>query len=97
MLILGNINSCVNHSKSPLKVFDTVWNPRVTLCDCNLVLNKPNGNTKGADANVADFVTDENLESVVTFAKDFTKKAGAVIAIRGAIDIVTDSKKAYCI
>ena len=56
-----------------------------------------NGTTKGVDANVADKVTEENLDEVVAFAKAFAKKTGAVIAITGAIDIVADSSKAYCI
>ena len=55
------------------------------------------GTTKGVDADVADKVTEENLEDVIAFAKAFAEKTGAVIAITGAIDIVADSKKAYCI
>lgn len=55
------------------------------------------GNTKGVDADVADSVTEETLSQAVDFAKDFAKKTGAVIAVTGAIDIVTDGKKAYCI
>lgn len=55
------------------------------------------GTTKGVDADVADSVTEETLEDVVAFAKTFAEKTGAVIAITGAIDIVADSKKAYCI
>ena len=55
------------------------------------------GSTKGVDADVADKVTEENLEQAVSFAKDFSKKTGAVIAITGAIDIVADKDKAFCI
>ncbi len=55
------------------------------------------GTTKGVDADVADRVTEENLDDVVAFAKAFAAKTGAVIAITGAIDIVADSEKAYCI
>ena len=55
------------------------------------------GSTKGVDADVADKVTEQNLDEVVSFAKAFAKKTGAVIAITGAIDIVADDKKAYCI
>lgn len=55
------------------------------------------GTTQGVDANVADKVTDENLDSAVAFAKAFSKKTGAVIAITGAIDIVCDGEKAYII
>lgn len=56
-----------------------------------------NGTTKGVDADVADKVTEENLDDVIAFAKAFAEKTGAVIAITGAIDIVADSKTAYCI
>ena len=55
------------------------------------------GTTKGVDADVADRVTEENLDEVVRFAKSFAAKAGAVIAITGAIDIVADSNTAYII
>ena len=55
------------------------------------------GTTKGVDADVADKVTEENLDDVIAFAKAFAKKTGAVIAITGAIDIVADSQRACCI
>ncbi len=53
--------------------------------------------TKGVDADVADKVTRENLSKAVAFAKEFAARTGAVVVITGAIDIVADSKKAYCI
>ncbi len=55
------------------------------------------GTTKGVDADVADRVTEENLDGAVAFAKDFAKRTGAVIAITGAIDIVADGERAFCI
>ncbi|MBQ1410519.1 MAG: hydroxyethylthiazole kinase [Oscillospiraceae bacterium] len=55
------------------------------------------GNTKGVDANVADKVTEENLNEALGFAKNFARKSGAVLAITGAIDLVTDGTTAYCI
>ena len=55
------------------------------------------GTTKGVDADVADKVTEENLDGAVAFAKAFAAKTGAVVAITGAIDIVADGAKAYCI
>lgn len=55
------------------------------------------GTTKGVDADVADKVTEENLDDVIAFAKTFAAKTGTVIAITGAIDIVADDTKAYCI
>lgn len=55
------------------------------------------GTTKGVDADVADKVTEENLNEAAAFAKAFAEKTGAVAAITGAIDIVADGETAYCI
>lgn len=55
------------------------------------------GTTKGVDADVADKVTEENLDEAAAFAKAFAAETGAVIAITGAIDIVADKNRAYCI
>lgn len=55
------------------------------------------GTTKGVDADIADQVTEENLDHMVAFAKKFSAQTGAVIAITGAIDIVADEKQAYVI
>lgn len=60
-------------------------------------LSLGSNSTKGVDADVADTVTEENLDGAAAFAKSFSKKTGAVIAITGAIDIVADSEKAFCI
>lgn len=51
------------------------------------------GTTNGVDADVADSVTDNNLESSIRFVKDFAKKANSVIAVTGAIDLVSDGEK----
>ena len=55
------------------------------------------GGARGVDADVADKVTVDNLSHAVAFAKEFARKTGAVIAITGAIDIVANGEKAYCI
>lgn len=55
------------------------------------------GTTKGVDADIADAVNEENLDSAVKFAKDLAQKTGAVIAITGAIDLVTDGGKCFVI
>ena len=55
------------------------------------------GTTKGVDADVADAVTEENLDTAVKFVKDFAKKSGAVVAVTGAIDLVSDADKCYVI
>ena len=55
------------------------------------------GTTKGVDADSADTVTEENLDAMVLFVKEFAQKTDAVIAITGAIDLVADSEKCYVI
>lgn len=60
-------------------------------------LARGTGTTRGVDADISDSVTKENLSQTVAFAKAFSKKTGAIIAITGAIDIVADESRAYCI
>ena len=55
------------------------------------------GTTKGVDADLADAVTEESLDSAVRFAKEFAKKTGSLIAITGAIDLVADADRCYVI
>ncbi|MEG0779208.1 MAG: hydroxyethylthiazole kinase [Oscillospiraceae bacterium] len=55
------------------------------------------GTTRGVDADLADTVNADTLDSAIVFAKAFAKRTGAVIAITGAIDLVADSKTAYLI
>jgi len=55
------------------------------------------GTTKGVDADAADTVTEDNLEDMIAFAKNFSQKTKTVIAITGAIDLVADSEKCYVI
>ncbi len=53
--------------------------------------------TRGVDADLSDRITEENLEEVLAFARAFSNKTGAVIAITGKIDLVADSVDGYCI
>lgn len=55
------------------------------------------GTTKGVDADIADTVTEENLEQMVLFAKSFSKEHDCITAITGAIDLVSDSTTCYVI
>ena len=55
------------------------------------------GTTKGVDADVADAVTEDTLDQAVTFVKNFAKSTGSIVAITGAIDLVSDSEKCYVI
>ena len=55
------------------------------------------GNTKGVDAAAVDSVTEENLESSCTFAKQAAQQLNTIVAITGAIDLVADTKNCYII
>lgn len=53
------------------------------------------GQTMGVDAALADQITDANLPDTLTYLKAFSRQTGAVIAVSGAIDIITDGITAY--
>ncbi len=55
------------------------------------------GTTKGVDADAADTVTEDSLDQMVCFAKDFAAKSGSIVAITGAIDLVADAGTCYVI
>lgn len=55
------------------------------------------GTTKGVDADVADAVTEDTLESAVGFVKALAAKTDAIIAITGAIDLVADAERCFVI
>jgi hydroxyethylthiazole kinase len=55
------------------------------------------GGTKGVDADILDAVTSATLENAVAFSKDIAVKTKAIVAVTGAIDIVTDGDTAYII
>ena len=53
--------------------------------------------TRGVDADIKDAVTEENLEEGIAFAKAFAKEIGCIVAITGAIDLVSDGDSCYVI
>lgn len=53
--------------------------------------------TTGVDADAADRVDEGSLDETVRFLKEFSARTEAVIAVTGAIDIVTDAERAFCI
>ena len=53
--------------------------------------------TRGVDADAADQVNDSNIDSVISFASAFSRSTGAVVAITGATDIITDGEQVCCI
>ncbi|WDV45713.1 hydroxyethylthiazole kinase [Clostridiaceae bacterium M8S5] len=60
-------------------------------------ISQGSGNTKGVDADVSDIVTEDNIDEVISFSKELSKKTGAIIVITGVIDIVSDSKESYIV
>lgn len=55
------------------------------------------GNTKGVDADISDAVTESTLDEAVAFVKTFARNAGCIIAVTGAIDLVSDGTVCYVI
>lgn len=55
------------------------------------------GSTKGVDADAVDAVTEANLDDGVQLVKAFAQKTGCVIAVTGAIDLVSDGERCWCI
>ena len=55
------------------------------------------GSTKGVDADAVDAVTEANLDTGVQLAKTFAAQTGCIIAVTGAIDLVSDGERCWCI
>ena len=53
--------------------------------------------TRGVDANPDDAVTDENLADSAAFVRALAAKAGCVVAVTGAIDLVADADSACAV
>lgn len=60
-------------------------------------LAQGSGHARGVDADLADQVTDENLDRRIAFLKSFAEGSGAVIVVTGAVDLVSDGKTCYVI
>ncbi|MGR3741317.1 hydroxyethylthiazole kinase [Companilactobacillus sp. DQM5] len=61
------------------------------------VMAKGIGSSHGVDASKEDVVTKDNIESIIDYAQEFSKKTGAIIVITGATDIVANSDYAVAI
>ena len=55
------------------------------------------GKTRGVDADVSDAVSDGNLDAAVAFVKDFARRCHAIVAVTGAIDLVSDADRCFVI
>lgn len=74
---------------------------RFAAIRCNIselkALVNGSGTTKGVDADVADAVSEENLEAGIAFVKSAAARFGTVVAATGAIDLVSDGAGCYVI
>lgn len=72
---------------------------RITVIRGNLsetkTLARGSGTAHGVDA--ADALTEATLDTVLPLVKDLARRTGAVVAVSGGIDLVTDGETAYCI
>lgn len=55
------------------------------------------GSTKGVDADAVDAVTEANLDNGVQLVKTFAAQTCCIITVTGAIDLVSDGKRCWCI
>ncbi len=55
------------------------------------------GASHGVDADMVDRVTEETLDGAIRLAETFARSRGAVVAMTGVIDIVTDGSRTFCI
>ncbi|MDH8676512.1 hydroxyethylthiazole kinase [Fusibacter bizertensis] len=53
--------------------------------------------TQGVDANDVDAISEKNLEGAIKLVNQMAKHFGTIIAVTGAIDIVTNGEEAYVI
>lgn len=60
-------------------------------------LARVSGGSNGVDAAEADKVTEETLDTALDLVKGFARSSGAVVAVTGAIDIVSDGERSFCI
>ena len=81
-----------------LRILDEV---RPTLIRGNIsevrTLAVGTGTTQGVDANAADAVTEENLAAAAELLRAFAARTEAIVAVTGAIDLVTDGRDCYAI
>ena len=71
--------------------YEDETNPTLTLTTTG------SGTTKGVDADAVDAVTEANLDDGVQLVKTFAQRAGCIVTVTGAIDLVSDGERCWCI
>ncbi len=70
---------------------------RGNMSEIKTVGRADTGVTRGVDASVADSITEENIHEAIKYISSLSEKLSAVVAVTGAIDIVSDGTKSYVI
>lgn len=60
-------------------------------------LHQQGGDSRGVDVCEADKVTEDNIQEAALFLQQFSKQHACVIAVTGAIDLITDGEQVYAI
>lgn len=53
--------------------------------------------TRGVDADIADAIAEENIDEAADFVMEFSQDAGCIVAVTGAVDLVSDGKRCFVI
>jgi len=70
---------------------------RGNMSEIKALVNTNAKGARGVDADVADSINEENLAEVVEFIKSLSERMSLVVAVTGAIDVVSDGTKTYVI
>lgn len=60
-------------------------------------LKENDSRTRGVDADISDAVCEENLEQAIDYVRNTAFQWRCIVAVTGAIDLVSDGKKCYVI
>ena len=58
-------------------------------------LAQKRGTSRGVDAAIDDCITEQNLDHTISFVREFARKNKCIVAVTGAIDLVTDGTACY--
>lgn len=70
---------------------------RGNMSEISTLVRDRAGAGRGVDAGLADAVTEANLAEKVKFVKEQAKRLECVLAVTGAIDLVTDGETCFCL
>lgn len=60
-------------------------------------LHQQGGDSRGVDVCEADKLTEDNLQETARFLQQFSRLHGCIVAVTGAIDLVTDGEQVYAL